>query len=276
MNLYDQSALANLSQGASDWRNTTRQQAVDRFPERYDDFSTISGVPIGGVYTPTDIAETDYEREHRLPRRVSLHTWYPCYRPSWQVVDHAYVRRIRHGGGDQSAIQYLLGEGQTGLSVALTCRPSTATTQMRLKRKASSVLWCGLRLAGRYGGVARRLAAGSITTSMTINSPAAVIGRCRLLRPRNKGLRARSWAERCRTTSSRSTQPKRSSSFRRPSMRLVTDTIEFGPRNCRAGTRFRSPAITSARPAQRQPRNWLLHWLTDSSMCVGPWTVAWM
>ena len=50
----------------------------------------------------------------------------------------------------------------------------------------------------------------------------------------------------------------------RPSMRLVRDTIASPRPRCRGGTRSRSPATTSARPARPPPRSWPSRWPTGS------------
>ena len=57
MPLFDSNALTDVAAQKEKWNKTTRQQAINRVPERYDDFSTMSGVPIQSVYTPQDVAE---------------------------------------------------------------------------------------------------------------------------------------------------------------------------------------------------------------------------
>ena len=98
---------------------------------------------------------------------------------------------------------------------------------------------------------------GEVSTSMTINSPAAILLAFYVVRRRGAGRAARpSCAGRSRRTSSRSTSRRRSTSSRRSRRCGSSPTWSSSARGrCRCGIRSRSPATTSARRARRPRRS---------------------
>ena len=120
------------------WARERLEPAQERSPERRQRFITQSGVDIGRVYTPADLADPandpDADRPRYrfspptderpgwdeiddlgLPGRATLHPRHPPDRSSRAPVDDADVRRLRHGRGDERALQDLLAQGGTGL-----------------------------------------------------------------------------------------------------------------------------------------------------------------
>ena len=83
---------------------------------------TESGIEVKPVYGPGDAPGPAEPPGASRSRAGRIRT---CPRPA---VDDAAVRRVRLRGGDERAIQALLGRGQTGLSSRSTCRRSSATT----------------------------------------------------------------------------------------------------------------------------------------------------
>ena len=159
-----------------------------------------------------------------------------------------------------------------------TCRPSSGSTP--------TTRWPPARSAG--SGVAidsledmARLFDGipldSVSTSMTINAPAAVLLLLYALVGRGAGRRparaARHDPERRAQGVRRARQlhlPARGARCGSPPTRSPTAT----PR-CRAGTRSRSAATTSARRARRRCRRWPSRWPTASPTSRRRWRRAW-
>ena len=117
MALFDREALAELQAQEQAWE-ATRAQGLERFPERYTEFSTMSGVPVQGVYTPLDIAGTEYSAAAGLPGE------YPFTRGVHATGHRGKLWTMRMFAGFGSAeetnarFKYLLANGQTGLSIA--------------------------------------------------------------------------------------------------------------------------------------------------------------
>ncbi|MCB0236899.1 MAG: methylmalonyl-CoA mutase, partial [Anaerolineae bacterium] len=52
---------------AQRWTDTTLKKTLDRFPERQDEFVTVSSAPVERLYTPADVAGSDYVRDIGFP-----------------------------------------------------------------------------------------------------------------------------------------------------------------------------------------------------------------
>ena len=58
------------------WKDGTLKKTLDRFPERKDEFTTLSGEPILRLYTPEELDKSwDLQRKTRLSRRISVYPW---------------------------------------------------------------------------------------------------------------------------------------------------------------------------------------------------------
>ncbi|MDO8056576.1 MAG: methylmalonyl-CoA mutase family protein, partial [Candidatus Hermodarchaeota archaeon] len=64
MVVKDKAELANLKQN---WEKNTLKKTLEKSPERQERFITTSSRPIARLYTPTDIADFDYERDLGFP-----------------------------------------------------------------------------------------------------------------------------------------------------------------------------------------------------------------
>ena len=228
MNLYDEQALAELQQQERDWE-TTRSKALARFPERYAEFSTLSGVPIQGLYTPLDGAETDYLRDSGLPGE------YPFTRGIHATGHRGRLWTMRMFAGFGTAeetnarFKYLLASGQTGLSVAFDM-PTLYGYDTDAPEAEGEFGLCGVACSSLadmevlFDG----LPLADITTSMTINSPAAIIWAMYIVAAEKKGVaRARLGGTLQNDILKEYIAQKEFIFPPRPSMRLVTDTIEF-------------------------------------------------
>jgi methylmalonyl-CoA mutase N-terminal domain/subunit len=101
-----------------EWRETTLAPALNRAAERQERFETSSGVRIDTVYTPEDLPDFDYLRDLGFPGE------YPFTRGVQPNMYRGRIWTIRQYSGFGTAEEtnqryhYLLGQGQTGLSVA--------------------------------------------------------------------------------------------------------------------------------------------------------------
>ncbi len=101
-----------------EWRETTLASALKRAAERQEKFETSSGLEIDTVYTPEDLPDFDYTRDLGYPGE------YPFTRGVQPNMYRGRVWTIRQYSGFGTAeetnqrYRYLLGQGQTGLSIA--------------------------------------------------------------------------------------------------------------------------------------------------------------
>jgi methylmalonyl-CoA mutase, N-terminal domain len=153
-----------------------RERLFDRTPQREDElFSTISGVDTEPLYTPENV-ELDYLRDLGFPGE------FPFTRGVYPSMYRGRVWTMRQFAGFGTAeetnarFRYLLEHGQTGLSTAFDM-PTLMGYDSDHTRSLGEV--------GREGVAVDSLAdvetlfdgipLGEVSTSMTINSPAAIL-----------------------------------------------------------------------------------------------------
>ena len=100
------------------WEERVVKPALQRSPERPGLFADSSGAPVERLYTPADTAGLDYARDSGFPGE------FPFTRGVQPTMYRGRFWTMRQYAGFGSAAEtnlryhYLLGQGQTGLSVA--------------------------------------------------------------------------------------------------------------------------------------------------------------
>jgi methylmalonyl-CoA mutase, N-terminal domain len=199
--------------------------------EHQPSFSTTSGKEIGRVYRPAD-AGIDYATALGDPGE------YPFTRGVHASGYRGKLWTMRMFAGFGSAeetnarFHYLLDQGQTGLSIAFdlptlmgydTDAPEAAGEFGRCGVAVSSLADMEVLLAG--------LPLDAITTSMTINSPAAAIWAMYIMAAEKRGVRRVQLGGTLQNDILKEYVAQKEYIFPpAPSMRLVVDTIEFGAR----------------------------------------------
>ncbi len=154
--------------------------------------------------------------------------------------------------------RYLLDHGQTGLSTAFDM-PTLMGLDSDHGRSLGEVGVEGVALdtVDDMKTLFDGIPLDDVTVSMTINAPAAILLAFYVVAAEENGRRrGRGSAARSRPTSSRSTSPRRSGASRSSRRCAWSPTWSSGaPPRCRAGTRSRSPATTSARRARPPSRS---------------------
>ncbi len=231
--LYDKSALEQLKGEEARWEQTTLKRSIERVPESKTEFSTQSGMPIERVYTPNDTAGLDYGRDLGMPGE------YPYTRGVQPTMYRAKPWTMRMFAGFGTAeetnerFKYLLQQGQTGLSVAFdmaTLYGYDHDHPMAMGEFGK----CGVAVSSLADMeiLFADLPLGDITTSMTINGPAAVIWAMYIANAEKRGVpRARLGGTLQNDILKEYIAQKEFLFPPEPSMRLVVDTIEFGTRS---------------------------------------------
>jgi methylmalonyl-CoA mutase N-terminal domain/subunit len=230
--LFAKEELERLTVKRTQWEETTVKKSLERIPER-ENLMTTSSVPINRVYTPEDNAALDYSRDLGLPGE------YPYTRAVQPTMYRAkpWTMRMFAGFGtaeDTNArFKYLLQQGQTGLSTAFdmatlygydTDHPLAAGEFGKCGVAVSSLADMEILFAD--------LPLDKITTSMTINSPAAVIWAMYIVNAEKCGFPMQKLGGTLQNDILKEYIAQKEFLFPpEPSMRLVVDTIEFGTRH---------------------------------------------
>ncbi len=229
--LFDRAVLEQLTVKEAQWEETTVKKSLERMPER-DDLITTSGVPINRLYTPVENASLDYMRDIGFPGE------YPYTRGVQPTMYRAkpWTMRMFAGFGtaeDTNArFKYLLKQGQTGLSTAFdmatlygydTDHPLAAGEFGKCGVAVSSLADMEILFAD--------LPLDKITTSMTINSPASVIWAMYIVNAEKRGFPKAKLGGTLQNDILKEYSAQKEFLFPpEPSLRLVTDTIEYGTR----------------------------------------------
>ena len=196
------------------------------------EFTTLSGVPIKRLYTQGDLKEFDYERDLGDPGE------YPYTRGIHRSMYRGKLWTMRQFSGfggpeDTNArLHYLLKQGQTGLSIAFDL-PTLMGYDSDHVLSEGEVGKCGVAISSLADMevLLRGLPLEHVTTSMTINSPAAIIWAMYLVVAEKNDA---DWKKISGTTQNdilKEYIAQKEYIFPpEPSMRLVVDTITFGAR----------------------------------------------
>ncbi|MDO8614639.1 MAG: methylmalonyl-CoA mutase family protein [Dehalococcoidia bacterium] len=200
--------------------------------ERPGPFMTASSRAIGRLYDPTDIAGLDYERDLGAPGE------YPFTRGIHATGYRGKQWTMRMFAGFGSAeetnarFRYLLSHGQTGLSIAFDM-PTLYGYDSDAPEALGEFGKCGVAVSSLtdmeilLDGLPLR----DITTSMTINSPAAVIWAMYIVAAEKRGVPRRELLGTIQNDILKEYIAQKEYIFPpEPSMRLVVDTIEFAAR----------------------------------------------
>ena len=197
------------------------------------EFTTTSGVPIDPLYGPESLRGIDLARDLGRPGE------FPYTRGIHLDMYRGKFWTMRQFSGFATPEEtnrrylYLLEQGQTGLSVAFDL-PTLMGYDADDPLSQGEVGKCGASVCSLEDMeiLFRGIPLGEVTVSMTINSPAAVLWAMYLAVAEKQGV---DWAGVSGTLQNdilKEYIAQKEFIFPpRPSMRLVTDTIEFGARH---------------------------------------------
>jgi methylmalonyl-CoA mutase, N-terminal domain len=193
-------------------------------------FTTISGVPIEPLYGPEHLKDLDPAHDLGEPGQ------FPYTRGIHESMYRGRLWTMRQFSGfatpeeTNRRYHYLLEQGLTGLSVAFDL-PTLMGYDSDHMLAEGEVGKCGVAISSLEDMEAlfRGIPLGDVTVSMTINSPAAVLWAMYLAVAEKQGV---DWTRLSGTLQNdilKEYIAQKEYIFPpRPSMRLVTDTIEFG------------------------------------------------
>ncbi len=228
--MYDPKKLERLRQEWEEWQKGTLQKALASMPERRQEFITTSSEPINGLYTPLDVADLDYEHDLGMPGE------YPYTRGVHPTLHRGKLWTMRMFAGFGTAeetnrrFKYLLSQGQTGLSIAfdLATLMGYDTDQPEALGEFGT---CGVAVSSLKDMeiLLEGIPLGKVSTSMTINSPAAIIWALYIAAAEKQGVRPDQLRGTIQNDILKEFIAQKEFIFPpAPSMRLVVDTMEYG------------------------------------------------
>lgn len=167
--------LAAIRQAREAWKSGAVQQATRRLPPRKERFSTLSDIELPDLVSPADV-DFDYMRDLGFPGE------YPYTRGVQPTMYRGRLWTMRMFAGfgtpeqTNARFRYLLENGQTGLSTAFDF-PTLMGYDSDDRRALGEVGMCGVAVdtLRDMEVLFDQIPLDKVTTSMTINGPAAVL-----------------------------------------------------------------------------------------------------
>jgi methylmalonyl-CoA mutase N-terminal domain/subunit len=221
------------SKAEQHWEEATLAPTLKKSPERAADFTTVSSYPIRRLYTEADLPNWNPESDLGFPGEP------PYTRGIHPTMYRGKLWTMRQFAGFGTAadtnarFRYLLEQGQTGLSVAFDL-PTLMGYDADHPLSEGEVGKCGVAISSLADMeiLFDKIPLADVTTSMTINSPAAVIWAMYLAVAEKQGA---DWQKISGTLQNDILKEyiaqKEYIYPPEPSMRLVVDTLEFGAKH---------------------------------------------
>ena len=218
---------------ATDANTTAWQQRAAAAPRRKAAYKTLSQLPIQPVYGPDDAAGRDYARDSGHPGA------YPYLRGVHPTGyrSRLWTMRMFAGFGEpaetNARFRFLLDQGETGLSVAFDM-PTLYGYDHDDERARGEFGKCGVAVSclEDMQTVFDGIPLEQVTTSMTINSPAAIIWAMYIAAAERQGASLAALGGTIQNDILKEYIAQNEYIFPPdPSMRLVVDTVEFATDN---------------------------------------------
>ena len=219
-----------VKKAKKDWEASTLKQAMENSQERKKKFITTSSVPIRSLYTPEDIADLDYLRDLNFPNQ------FPFTRGVQPTMYRGRLWTMRQFAGFGTAeetnqrYKYLREHGETGLSVAFDF-PTLYGRDSDDPLAEGEFGKCGVAISSMkdmqilFDGIPLK----DVSTSMTINGPAAVVWAFYIAAAEKQGALKNQITGTIQNDILKEYIAQKSWIFPpEPSMRLIVDTFEYG------------------------------------------------
>ena len=167
--------IDELRKATESWRSSVERSLAGR-PEREAAFETGSGSPVERLYTPLDLEERRYMADQGLPGE------YPFTRGVQPTMYRGRLWTMRQYAGFGSAeesnrrYKYLIEQGQTGLSVAFDLPTQIGyDSDHPLAEGEVGKVGVAVDSLADMEALFEGIPLDKVSTSMTINAPAAVL-----------------------------------------------------------------------------------------------------
>jgi methylmalonyl-CoA mutase N-terminal domain/subunit len=175
--MFDADDLAAIRSAKDRWEEEQLDPVLDRFGERAEEFETdTGGQSVDRLYTPANLDDFDYEEDLGYPGAE------PYTRGVYPTMYRGRLWTMRQYAGMGTAaetnerFQYLINEGQTGLSMAFDL-PTQMGYDSDDAMAAGEIGKAGVAIDSLRDmeRVFEGIPLDEVSTSMTINAPAAVL-----------------------------------------------------------------------------------------------------
>jgi methylmalonyl-CoA mutase N-terminal domain/subunit len=175
--MFDADDLAAIRSAKDRWEEKQLDPVLDRFGERTEEFETdTGGQSVDRLYTPANLDDFDYEEDLGYPGAE------PYTRGVYPTMYRGRLWTMRQYAGMGTAaetnerFQYLINEGQTGLSMAFDL-PTQMGYDSDDAMAAGEIGKAGVAIDSLRDmeRVFEGIPLDEVSTSMTINAPAAVL-----------------------------------------------------------------------------------------------------
>jgi len=197
--------------------------------ERDSKFTTVSGIPVGALYTPEDIADVDYARDIGYPGE------FPFVRGVYTNMYRGRIWTMRQFSGfgtpkdTNKRYKYLLKHGQTGLSVAFDF-PTLYGRDSDDSFSRGEVGKCGVAIDSLHDmeTLFKGIPLERISTSMTINPPAAMLLAMYIVVGEKQGVPPRMLTGTIQNDMLKEYQAQKTWIYPpEPSLRIITDILAY-------------------------------------------------
>ncbi|WP_148413530.1 methylmalonyl-CoA mutase [Haloferax sp. KTX1] len=174
--MFDPDELEEIREAKAEWEDETLGPTLDRFGERKEEFTTdTGGNVVERLYTPDD-ADVDYDEDVGFPGEK------PYTRGVYPTMHRGRLWTMRQYAGFGTAAEtnerfrYLIDNGSSGLSLAFDL-PTQMGYDSDAMMAAGEVGKSGVAIDSLHDmeTVFDGIDLGEVSTSMTINAPAAVL-----------------------------------------------------------------------------------------------------
>ena len=188
--MFEKDKIKKLKEKRVSWEKNCYLEGVKENPERKQKYKNLSEIEIKNLFTPEDIAHLDYPKDIGFPGE------YPFLRGVHSTMYRGRLWTMRQFAGFGSAeetnqrYKYLLEHGETGLSVAFDY-PTLYGYDTDHPLARGEFGKCGVAISSLkdmeilFSGIP----VDKITTSMTINGPAAIVWAMYIANAENRGIR---------------------------------------------------------------------------------------
>jgi len=175
--VFDPDDLETIRAGKREWEAETLSSTLDRFGERRETFTTdTGGQEVRRLYTPADVADLDHDEDLGFPGDA------PYTRGVYPTMHRGRLWTMRQYAGMGTAAEtnerfrYLIDQGSSGLSLAFDL-PTQKGYDSDAGMAAGEVGKAGVAVdtLRDMEVVFDGIPLDAVSTSMTINAPAAVL-----------------------------------------------------------------------------------------------------
>ncbi|MBE9542717.1 MAG: methylmalonyl-CoA mutase family protein [Proteobacteria bacterium] len=226
--MFDEKEIGEIKEEYKKWSDKVEGKLAKR-PERKADFVNTSGIPLKRVCTPLDVADFDYMKELGLPGE------YPYTRGVQPTMYRGRLWTMRQYAGFATAedtnrrYRFLLDQGQTGLSVAFDL-PTQIGYDSDHPLAQGEVGKVGVTIDSLKDmeTLFDQIPMDKVSTSMTINSPAAILLAMYIAVAENQGIASKDLRGTIQNDILKEYSARGTYIFPpKPSMRIITDIFSF-------------------------------------------------